>query len=477
MRGRASGAAFVASALAALVIAGCGGNSTPVAADGAARLVPDNALLYVDAALNGSSNGLPEAGKIVSEAETRLAAITGGSFAADVKPWLGSEAAVALVPYGESAVTLILLAVRDKAAAARFVAATHTAAAQVIDGYVVIGDAVAVRAAAKVAAGRRKSLATDRGFDQRSGRILYGYVDPAGVAGVLGGHTGVLGMLASVIGGDGAGATLTRTWDGARLALTLTRPPNLKSAAEPQSFKPTLAGVLPASTTLLIDTPSLLSSGPGLLRVLAASGADSALTALIPRLGTALKAQGVALAPLEALFGSETGIFQLDGATGLITRFADQRAARIELASVQPALAGLFSAGVGSEPLVGTQMVHGVAITQWQLGQSGQLDFAVFDGLVVIATSEAVITSIVERDSTLSGSSLYRSVLGSPGTSVGPVVYGALSRLVRLGGLDGVLGSVGLAESGPALARISAVGLQSTGGPTQTNAELYFTIS
>ena len=87
------------------------------------------------------------------------------------------------------------------------------------------------------------------------------------------------------------------------------------------------------------------------------------------------------------------------------------------------------------------------------------------------------IAAILDRKATLSGSSLYQSVLAGSGPSVSPVLYGATIRLIRHGGEAGTLERLGLSGAAPALAQISAAGLASVSTNAETTSELYFTIS
>jgi hypothetical protein len=489
-------ARLTAVLLAAVGLAACGGGASVSAplSDGAARVVPADALAYVSVDLDTRTGAVAQTvatlaqlrgyRHVLTAVRRRLSEITGVGFAAGIRPWLGAEAAVAFVPAGARASELIVLGVGHRAGAERFSARVQAAtdgvvAARLLDGYVVIGQPAAVAHAAHA-----RSLATSPGFQRAlaaapGDRVLDAYATGPGVTELLGGHAGLAGVVAEVMAAArpaSVAAALAPTSDGLRVWVRLS------GADRPtDAFTPTLADRLPARTTWMVDMPSLTASGPGLLAALAAGtgGATAGLGGLIGRLGTALRAQGVALGPLEALFDHESAIFELDGSLGLITRTADAKAARLELGAAGQALAELFAppAGAEVEPVVSTVTVGHVAVTQYQTGPSAQLDDAVFDHDVVITTSHAALVAIIDRKATLSGSSLYQSVLAGSGRSVSPILYGAINRLIRRGGETGPLEQLGLSGTAPALAQISAAGLASTGTPSETTAELYFTIS
>jgi hypothetical protein len=490
-RTRAPWAALLAALVAAFGLSACGGGaSTPASpGDGAARVVPVDALAFVSVALDRQGGGVAQAGSALADlhgyqpaltaVRKRLSEITGVNFDRGIRPWLGAEAAVAFVPHGTRASELIVLGVRDRAGARGFAARVRAPfAARLVDGYVVIGEPGVV-----AAAGHTAALASLPAFQralskQPPDRVADVYGTGAGLAELLGGHAGLASVAAEVLSAGPVSvisAALAPTSDGLRLRVALS-----SSGGRPTArFTPTLAGQLPAQVTWMVDMPSLTGSGPGLVAALAAGTGTSRTSQLIGRLGTALRAEGVALAPLASLFSHQSAIFELDSHLGLITATADPTAARLELGTAGQALAELLAPPAGDliEPVVSTAQVGRVAVTVYRTGPSSQLATAVVGRDVVITTSRTALVAIIDRKATLSGSSLYQSVLAGSGPSVSPVLYGALNRLIRHGGEAGALEQLGLSGAAPALAQISAAGLASVGGHTETTSELYFTIS
>jgi hypothetical protein len=181
------------------------------------------------------------------------------------------------------------------------------------------------------------------------------------------------------------------------------------------------------------------------------------------------------------LFNHASAIFDLDDSIGVMTRTADVKAARLELGNAGQGLAELFALSNGASataaPLVATSERHGVAVTQFQESAGSQLDLAVFDGVIVITTSRTAIDAIIDQKTSLSSSPGYESVFPDTGRSSGPVLFGAINRLVRHDGQAGLLQSLGLGGTTRMLAHIGAAGLASKSDGNQTTAELYFTIS
>src|SRR5205807_3563924 len=99
--------AGLAVVVAIVVVLATGGGPEPPAA-GAARLVPADALAYVHLSTDSRREGVQQAMKLIDRFPTlpnvrnrllqRLTTLgTGVSFNRDVRPWLGKEAALALL--------------------------------------------------------------------------------------------------------------------------------------------------------------------------------------------------------------------------------------------------------------------------------------------------------------------------------------------------------------------------------------------
>ncbi len=141
-----------------------------------------------------------------------MSAIVGGSssvdFATGIRPWLGKEAALALLDtQGASAPSLLVLDVSNRPRAQRFLTRAGAAAVAAYDGvrilgypsgtefafvshYLVVGPDTAVRAAIAAGTGRARSLAADPAYQRAAagepaGRVLDAYVPAAGVRRLL----------------------------------------------------------------------------------------------------------------------------------------------------------------------------------------------------------------------------------------------------------------------------------------------------
>ncbi len=116
--------------------------------------------------------------------------------------------------------------------------------------------------------------------------------------------------------------------------------------------------------------------------------------------------------------------------------------------------------------------VGGVTIHQLALSPGLALDFAVSNGLVMISTSAGAIGQVVGRAERLAKNPSYRAVLGSGPQSVSSLLFLDFNQLLALVEEAGLGQSQRLIALRPDLARIAAVGLQTTRGESDTTAEL-----
>ncbi|HET9074485.1 MAG TPA: DUF3352 domain-containing protein [Solirubrobacteraceae bacterium] len=480
----------VALGLLVPLLAGCGAARTPAPPDAAATVVPADALAYLHVSLDTGrpavaaaltrARRLPGYERLLHGIQARLEAITGVPVR-ELTPWVGREAALAFLPSASGARELIVLGVAHRRAAERFLATTHAPAARILRGELVLGESAAVSAAAAAAAHPPTALAAQAAFRRAlaaapADRVLDGWASATGISELLGGAGGVRGALAAALAGHASvGAALSPTGTGLRVQFSLAGISATRPA--PTRFTPTLFSRLPVATTWAVDMPSLTRSMPALLGVLAAGSAAAPTRGLLGRLAGALRAQGVAATPLVAALSGEGAIFSLNGGLGLMARTAHPRASRLAFAAAGDALVGLFAPapGLSTVPVVATRGLDGVAVTSWQEGPA-VLELAVEGDTVVLTNSSAAMGAVLSRSAPLSASARFRAVLPGPISSAGPVLYGEIDRLERRADQSGLLESLGLRGASATLARISAVGLRSTGGPTETRAEMYLTI-
>lgn len=522
-------AAVVVTVAVVLVTA----QSEPPPATGAAKLVPGDALLYLHLSTDRSRPAVQRAlalvrrlpgGPLLSAAATgRLAAVltgsagTGVDSATQVRPWLGKEAAFALLDTrGSTAGSLIVLDVRNRAKASAFLAGAGAIPDGSYDGvsllrersgtelafarhYLLLGQSASVQAGLDVARGHVSSLQANPAYQRAAtgeppDRVLDAYASVAGVRRVLAPRAGVLGALGLLLDQPAlSGATVSASvvTGGVRLRIhealypTLSRVPGPR----PSQFTPTLAGVLPSGSTMLLDVRDLARAAPRILAAAATAGIGGRIGPLLGRLGSALASEGVDIPQILSIFSGETAvaISPAGGGNGsagapalvIVARTSHQAATRRLLAGLEGPLAQLFpppSNGAGSAPELGDVQVAGITAHQLALAPGFQLDYAVFRGLVVVSTSLRGIAGVARHAAALADTSGYQATLGNSPDRVTSLLFVDFSQLLSLGEQAGLMRGAQLAALRPDLERIRGVGLASTRGESDTTAELFLQI-
>ena len=513
------------AALAVTLAVGFGTAEQPPAT-GAAALVPGDALAYVHLSTDtrrpavGRATALasrfPDGPVMLSALDSRLGAIlsrpgAAGSFdfATDVRPWLGREAAFALLNTPSTAAgSLILLDVRSRARAQAFLDRSGAEPTRVYRGvtelryrpgtvvafvrhYLAIGQRASVENAIDVADGSDSSLRANPAYsraaaNEPAGRVLDAYVSASGVRRVLAPRSGLLGALGQLlIGPDLAGTAISVSAvpGGARVTVNSALDPALvRLAGQPAAqLQPTLASALPAGSSLLLDVRGLARAAPRILSASAAAGIAPRVGPLLQRLGTALTSERVDVPQVLALLSGETAVAVTPGgALVILARTAHPDQTRALLANLEAPLAQLFpppSSGPGQAAEWNDVPLAGVDAHQLSIAPGVELDYAVFRGLVVVSTSLRAIGAIARHQHSLADSPSYQAALGGSPTKVTSLLFADFSQLLNLGERMGLTRSARLSALRPDLDKIQSVGLSSTRGEAGTTAELSLQIS
>lgn len=507
----------------ALVLTLTGGEPGP--ATGAAALVPADALVYLhlstDAARPavgraGSLLGrLPDHGAFVPLLAQRFVSVLGGSattvYARDIRPWIGPEAAFAVLNTpGASAGSVIVAAVHDQARAAAFVRRAgampvgryggrvlwrYPSGAELtfVGTYLVVGQDASVRAAIDVGRGAVPSLASNPAYQQATGdepdsRVLDAYISSGGVQRLLDARGGVFGEMGALLSQPSMlGAAVSVSAQGSGLGMFVhealdSTVPGAQSARL-SSFTPTLQRVLPGGSTMFFDAENLSKWGPAVLTDLARIGMLKQMPDLLRRLGGALIAEGGDVRQVLSLFSGETAVALATGsgtpALIIVTRTSDEAAARRTLASLEGPLTQAFatpSNGAGVEPEVNDVQVDGVTAHQLALGPGVTLDYAVYRGLVVVSSSLHGIGDVVARRGQLGNAPAFRAALAGRPEKVSSLGFMTSTQLLGLGEQTTLSQGAVFRALVPDLQRVQAVGMYSTRGEPDTTAELFLHI-
>jgi len=506
-------AAGVAVLITLLVVFVFGGSGVAPPATGAAQVVPANALAYVHLSTDTGRPAVRQAEAVArrfpdypvayAAVINRLGAIVGGSgnFANDVRPWLGKEAALALVGgRGGSASSLIVLDVKSAPRARAFVARAGASPAGAYRGirvlayssgtelafvrhYLVAGSDATVRAAIDASVGRARSLADNAAYKRASAgeaadRVLDAYVPAAGLRELLetrGGVAGAVALMLDRAGLVGTTVSVSAVSGGADVRIHSAL---VAKRSHPVTFTPTLQSVLPAGSTLMLDVAGLDHAAPQMLRAAATAGFAGNVAPLLAHLGAALTAEGVNVHKIDSIFSGETAVALSPGPSPsllIVARTSNAAATRSELAGLEGPLTALFPApasGPGQISGLADQQIGGVTVHELGLGPGLQVDYAVWNGLVVVSTSVRAIDQVVSRGRSLADEKAYQTALSDSPAQLSSVLFTDFSQLLSLGEQIGLTSGTRVRELLPDLAKVHAIGLSSTSGESDTTTEL-----
>lgn len=512
------GAVLVVLVVVAVLVLSGGSRTAPPNA--AAAIVPADALAYVNLSLNSGRPAVSQTlklaarfpdfplagGAVLGRLSTVIAGGRTADYARQIRPWLGGEAALALLDTTTStAGSLLVLEVTDAGRARAFVhaegavgagAERRTALQRYPNGnelafighFLVLGQDASVRAAIDVAAGAGRSLARDAIYRRTSAgqpgdRVLDAYASLAGVRRLLadqGGAIGAVGALLYQPALQGVAMSVSPTSQGLGVRIHSVLDPtlvNLSGASSP-AFTPTLASAMPADASLMLDVSGLDRVAPRVLNAGSSAGVAGGIGPLLSRLGAALRSEGVNVADIVSIFHGEAAVAVVPhGQTPtlvIVARTANPARTQSELAGLEAPLAQLFAPaakGSASAPVFNDRTVDGVTVHQLALASGLQLDYAVFRGLVVISTSQQGISAVARRaGSTLARTAPFRAVLGDRPSRVTALVYADLGKLLSVGSSTGVTSTLSAVTDD--LKRVGAVGLSATRGASDSTAQL-----
>ena len=517
---------LIALAIAVTALLSDSGGAPPPAT-GAASVVPADALAYVHLSTDQSrgpvtqavalDRRLPGFYSLTTSVIDRLEAIVGGgatlTYARDIRPWIGKEAALALLDTNSSSAgSLIVLDVRDRSGARALLRRTGATATGSYRGiaiesyptgtelafvkhYLVLGQDASVRSAIDVATNSAPSLAGTPAYDEAAAgepadRVLDAYVSAAGVHRVLAGATGPLGALGALLSQPATTATtisVSPASGGVRVRVHGALSAGLeKLTGRPQQFEPKLPNLLPTGSMVLVDAARLDTAAPRILDALGSMGIAGRVQPLLSRLGKALSAQSVHLGNVLALLRGEAAVALIPSADGagpapaIVARVANQAQARQTLANLEVPLQQLFPApgsGPGQEAEWNDVQVAGVTVHELGVAPGLHLDYAVFDGLAVVSTSADAIGAIARHSRPMSADAEYRKAVGDQANRVTSLVSIDFSQLLSLAEQTGLTHGASVGAIGADLARIHSVGLTSAAGDNDTTAELFLQIS
>ncbi|MGI8579350.1 MAG: DUF3352 domain-containing protein [Solirubrobacteraceae bacterium] len=516
----ALGAAAVLLLVVLVLALSSGGDAPPT---GAARLVPGNSLVYAhfstDAGRKATQRAIAVATRFPSYAKVRdglLARLrvtgrgTGVDFGRDIRPWLGKEAAFALVPEGTVAKSLIVLDIAHKEGAKLFLGrlgrptgvSTHggstiteygSQGVAFVSHYLLAGAPEAIAQGIDAQAGRRPPLAKDANYKRAAakepaGRFADVYAPVTGIRRVLAPRGGLFGTLASLVDQPalaGTAISLSAASNGVRAKVHSTLRTEGVGTPNPAfaSFEPSLPDRAPAPALAYVDLAGLDRALPRLLAATGSASLSGRLGLLLAQAGQGLKGAGVDVErDVLPLFRDEAALLitphnPLPTLT-LISRARDEQKVREAFAQLQAPLAQVFApgGGPGQAPTFTDRIVAGVHAFQLHLSPTFELDYAVFDGQLVASTSLDGIAAARSRKGRIASDRAFQTVLAKRPKEVTSLVFLDLSQLLSLGEQIGLSQDARYTKVRGDLKRIHGVGFVSSRGENDTTAELFLQI-
>jgi hypothetical protein len=445
----------------------------PAPADKAAQLVPANALLYVHAS---TAPGRESDQRLLALAERfstfralrdrAIRAVGGLDPSRDIRPWLGDEAAFALLPSdGPQPDPLLVAAVRDRPKAEALLERVRArgAGAAFSDDFLLIGSERAVRAALA----SRTPLADapsyrDAAGDRPRERTLDAYASAVGLHELL--RPPLRTLLDDRPGLKALGATLASADGGARVTLRAVGA-DLKG----QEFEPTLIDRVPADVAAYVG----VGGGSELQALVRRAGLGPLLDALrVP----AEREAGVdvdrdLLGPLRGELALTTSSSDGRPVATLLARTRDRRRTRETMARLQLPVAMRLGPPEAPEPFqprrIGGLNAFVLPATPWL-----QPAYSLDKDTLVASTQPA---GLAHPRASLAKNPHFGRVLPSIGPRAEALVFIDLRQLLALGVLTGAF-APGLSADLADLRLVRAAGAVVRREKADTTAELFLEI-
>ncbi|HEX2128900.1 MAG TPA: DUF3352 domain-containing protein [Solirubrobacterales bacterium] len=476
--------AFVALAVPALPCGFPGGDTCPPA-DEAAEVVPAEALAYahvnVDPGteqfeqLSGTAEAVPGFREQIVARALALIPGPGGEppdYAADVEPWFGGEAAVAVIPGPSTSTERVVLLEADDAGGARGYAESLAAglpqpedyrgvelttdqrdvATAQVEGFLAVGSRSGVRAVIDTATGAPDAtaladddLASEVRDQLPDHRFAEAWISRDGATDLFtaGGTLGSLAPFLSPESTDGAAIAISAGEDELRLAVRSALNPEREEtspgffAAFP-SFEPTLTeefaddslayvGIGDPGGTVRELLGQAAAEAPGI-----ASGFDDLVDALRRDDGIDIEKELLPALGDEGAFVVEPNdpIPYLE----FVSDGVDEEAARRALAALQKPVAEAVDPGTGLQaPVFTEEQVGGTTAHSLRVSPVVDLTYAVFEGLAAIASDPAGISQLTEGDGGLAESAGFERATEGFEDEVSLLAYLDLRRLIEEG--------------------------------------------
>jgi hypothetical protein len=487
-----AGAVLLLVGILAIAVAGVA--SRPGPGGEAARLVPAGALAFVRLSTDPADPAARRlqrlAPRIPGYLALRDAALTAVSPAPgafdpqrDVRPWLGAEAAVALVDVGGGRFGSVVLAqVRSRPRAEALLQRVAGAgpgvryrdtvlrrfganAAAFAGGFLVAGPEPAVRRVLDVARGGKPALAGAAGFKaalEGAREPLEAYLSPRGLRGYVRTQGRVAAAIAALLDHPrlrAVGAAVHADRRGLRVHVR-------RAGAGGAEVRPRLVDGAPAAAVALLAGPSLAEA----VRAAQRAGAGAPFDAL----RTALR-ESVSLDLERDLLGRLRGEFTAWLVPGpaapvitLAARTSDPAGVREVLARLQDPVARALAPSAGPTAAFAARSIAGADAFTLKVSDGFAPTYAVAGDTVLVSTSPSGVAAFLRRGPRLRSARAFRAAVPRIPARIESLGFVDVRQLLVLGEQTGVTAEV--------LRPVSAAAAVIEREKDDTTAELFFEI-
>jgi hypothetical protein len=503
-----------------LLVRACGGADEPPKSE-AASFFPDTSLVFASLSTDGDRDAVQRAvdvaerfGAYDANRDALLKRLAGDDKPVDaekdVAPWLGDEAAFALIDTGnETAGSLLALEVTDEDAARKFLERNPRDAVRksykgrdtvrygqvttaFVADYLVIGQDPTVQAAIDREVSNAKPLSESETYERAieglpDGRVVTAYASADGLRRLLAPQGSLLGALAATLDQPGlqgvALAAEARDDDTLRIQAhsTLDRAQQGRAGFKP--FTPGLIDDVPEDALAYLGASGVSGALQRLVvSAVAGTGQGGEVTELLSRLGTELDKQtgGGLQDDLLKLFDGEVGLVIEQRVPApvfsIVTRTDDEEGTRRTLDRLRDPLAKLLRPAGEPELRWSPQDIDGADGWTLTLPNGAQITYAVTGGKLILSTSPEGIRAIASGDGSLAGADAFEDVLGDRPEEVGTLGFLDFSQLLELGEQTGLNDSQAYQRVREDLRRVRAVGVSSTSSEGESTAEILVSI-
>ena len=513
--------AVVAAIALVLVLRACSGGGDEPPKDDAAAFFPDTSLVFATLSTDGDRSAVERAADMAARfgaydknRDALLKRLSGGDqevdASKDVEPWLGDEAAFALIDTGnETAGSLVAVEVTDEKKARAFLDRNPREAVRKAykgrdtlrygqvttafqSGYLLIGQDPTVQAAIdREVSNARPLTETDtykRAVDGLpEGRVLTAYASADGLRRLLAPQGSLLGALATTLDQPGlqgvALAAEAEDDDTLRVQVHSAIDPGQQGRGGFKPFEPQLLDSVPQDALAYLGASGVSGALQRLVvSAVAGAGQGGDVSELLQKLGTELDKEtgGGLQRDLLKLFEGEVALViqrQVPAPVfSIVTPTEDEAGTRRTLDRLREPLAKLLRPQGQSELTWEPLDLGGADAWTLTLPNGARITYAVTEGKLILSTDPEGARRIREADDPLEDADAFKDVLGDRPDKVGTLGFLDFTQLLELGEQTGLNDSQAYLRARDDLRKVRAIGVSSTSGEGESTAEILVSI-